>query len=367
MAITSFQTGTITLNAAAPNDLSDTATLGATVTQGNSILLASVRGGSNAVSQYNVTAVLSSDGTTVTAQRPTNGSEIIVDFMVVEASEFNVQHFEVTRASNGIVNQAITSVDTDYAFPICTGLRATGSSRSSDDFTSIEITTSTNVELYVASASSVTTAFQIVEMSSAEIASLQVVTTTLAAIQNNVTITSVDPDKSLIFASAGQAGGNVPNRQIPIFSLTSATNFRLEAATHANPSMTVIAYIVEFVNLGVTNTVTNGIVGTTTTEVLGGAPTYGGALINGLYIRCGTAPENDDDSLEILFTASLSGSTWTFERGASTTNANISYSVFDWADIFSSSGVTPVPPKLQGLNSQFATIIAHRLGGVLEQ
>ena len=30
-------------------------------------------------------------------------------------------------------------------------------------------------------------------------------------------------------------------------------------------------------------------------------------------------------------------------------------------------GVTPIPPKLQGLNSQFATIIAHRLGGVLEQ
>ena len=28
---------------------------------------------------------------------------------------------------------------------------------------------------------------------------------------------------------------------------------------------------------------------------------------------------------------------------------------------------TAIPPKLQGLNSQFATIIAHRLGGVLEQ
>ena len=31
------------------------------------------------------------------------------------------------------------------------------------------------------------------------------------------------------------------------------------------------------------------------------------------------------------------------------------------------SGITPIPPKLQGLDSQFATIIAHRLGGVLEQ
>jgi hypothetical protein len=31
------------------------------------------------------------------------------------------------------------------------------------------------------------------------------------------------------------------------------------------------------------------------------------------------------------------------------------------------SGPTPKPPKLHGIDNQFATIIAHRLGGVLEQ
>lgn len=339
MSITTFQTGTITLNASAPDDLTQSATLGTTVTQGNSILLATARGGGNAVGQYNVRVTLSSDGTTVTATRPTSGSAITIEYQVIEASEFTVQHFENTISAVGAHNQTITSVDTDYTFPICTGLSTSGSSRGSDDFVSVEITSATNAQLFINSASTVTVAFQIIEMSSAEIASVQAVSTTLAAVTNDVTITSVDTAKSLIFATSNLTGtGTVANRQMPILSLTSSTNLRLQSANNSLPAMTVFAYVVEFVNLTVTSTLTTGIAGTTTTEVLGAAPTYGGAVINGLMLKFATANDLDDDSLEGMFTASLSGTTWTFERGASTTNADISYSVFDWADLFAAGG-----------------------------
>lgn len=339
MAITSFQTGTITLNASAPDDTTQSATLGTTVTQANAILVVSMRGGSNAVGQYNVRVTLSSDGTTVTATRTTSGSAITVNYQVIEAPEFTVQHFENTISAIGTHDQAITSVDTDYAFPVSTGLSASGGSRGSDDFVSVRITSATNAQLEVGSASSITVAFQIVEMSSAEIASVQEASTTLAAATNNVTITSVDTAKSLIFASSWLSGtGTVANRQIPILSLTSSTNLRLQSASQSLSAMTVYAYVVEFVNLPVTHTLTTGIAGTTTTEVLGATPTNGGAVVNGLIGRFATSSDLDDDSLEAMFTASLSATTWTFERGASTTNADISYSVFDWADIFASVG-----------------------------
>ena len=257
MAITSFQTGTITLNASSPNDLTQSVTLGTTVTQGNAILIASARGGSNAVGQYNVRVTLSSDGTTVTATRTTSTSEVIVDFQVIEASEFNVQHFENAIAASGTHDQTITAVDTDYAFPVSTGLSATGSTRGNDDFVSVRITSATNAQLEVGSASSITVAFQIVEMSSAEIASVQEVSATLAAVTNDVAITSVDTTKSLIFASSWLSGAaSAGNRQLPIMSLTGSTNLRLQSASVALSAMTVYAYVVEFVHLPVTHTLT---------------------------------------------------------------------------------------------------------------
>ena len=340
MAITSFQTGSITLAASTPNDLTNSATLGTTVTQANSILLITARGGSNTVAHYNIRATLSSDGTTVTVTRPTSGSEVILNYQVIEASEFTVQHFETTISASGTHNQTITSVDTSYSFPVSLGLSATGGSRSSDDFVSVRITSATNAQLEVGSSSSITVSYQVVEMSSSEIASVQEVTTTIAAVTNDVTITSVDTAKSLIFASSWTttAGGNIVNRQMPILLFTSATNLRFQTANNAATGMTVYAYVVEFVNLPVTHTLTSSLASTTTTEVLGATPTNGGAVINGLMGKFAAANDNDDDSLELMFTASLSGTTWTFERGASTTNADISYSVFDWADIFASGG-----------------------------
>ena len=329
MAITSFQTGTITLT-----NLTESDTLSTTVTQANSILLVTARGGSDTVGQYNIRVTLSSDGTTVTATRTTSGSTVTLNYQVIEASEFTVQHFETTLSATGTDDQTITSVDTDYAFPVSTGLSASGGSRSSDDFVSVRITSATNAQLEINSSSTVTVAYQIVEMSSSEIASVQEASTAITAATNDVTVTSVDAAKSLIFASANQLGGNVVNRQIPILSLTSSTNLRFQTALSTASGLTVYAYIVEFVNLAVTSTLTTAISGTTTTEVLGATPTYGGAVINGIDGKFATANDNNDDSLEIMFTASRSGTTWTFERGASTTNADISYSVFDWADIF---------------------------------
>jgi len=335
MAITSFQTGTITLT-----NLTGSDTLSTTVTQANSILLVTARGGSNTVGQYNVRMALSGDGTTVTATRTTSGSTVTLDYQVIEAPEFTVQYFENSISAIGTHDQTITSVDTSYAFPISLGLSASGGSRSADDLVSVRITSATNAQLQVDSASSITVSYQIVEMSASEIVSIQEVSTTLAAVTNNVTITSVDTGKSLIFASAWttSAGGSIVNRQLPILSLTSSTNLRMQSASNSAAGMTVYAYVVEFSNLPVTSTLTTGITGTTTTEALGATPTYGGAVINGLFGRFGSANDTDDDSLEAMFTASLSGTTWTFERGASTTNADISYSVFDWAAIFASGG-----------------------------
>jgi hypothetical protein len=85
VSIVSYQSGSITLA-----DATASVTLGTTVTQGNSILIVSLRGGSNSVGQYNVRVTLSSDGTTVTATRATSGPDIIIEYQVIEASEFTV-------------------------------------------------------------------------------------------------------------------------------------------------------------------------------------------------------------------------------------------------------------------------------------
>lgn len=335
MSIASYQTGTITLNASAPNHLTNSATLGTTVTQSNSILIVSMRGGSNIVSEYNIRVQLNAGGTTVTATRLASGSAVTINYVVIESTAFNVQHIE-RAMSSGVNNQTISAVNTNYAFPICLGSTATGGSRSSDDLISLRITSSTNAQLEMNSSSAVTIAFQIVEMSSAEIASIQEVSTAMTSATVDVAITSVDTAKSLIFATATQGAGNIQNRQTPILSLTSGTNLRFQTALSTASTLTTYAYVVEFVNLAVTQRLTTGIAGTTTTEVLGSAPTYGGAIINGLMNRFAAANDNDDDSLEAMATATLSGSTWTFERAASTTTLDISYSVFDWADLFAS-------------------------------
>ena len=341
MAITSYQTGTITLNAAAPGNLSGSVTLGTTVTQGNAILVATLRGGSNAVGQYNVRVVLSSDGTTVTAARNVSGSEIVVEFQVIEAPEFNVQHFEKTIALAGVSAQAITSVDTDYAFVICTGLSATGSSRGSDDFVSVDLTSATNVDLQCGSNSTIVVAFQVVEMSAAEIASVQKISTAISGVVTDAAISSVDTAKSLLFSTARLAVTSVTivNRSLPNVILTSSTNLRLETPSHFDTDMTVVTHVVEFANLAVTHAVEAVLTGSaSTTEILGAAPVAGGALVNAIMGRYSAVAENDDDSTTSMFTATLSGATWTFERASTNFDASLAYSVFDWADIFSPSG-----------------------------
>lgn len=340
MALTSFQTGRITLNPIAPDHRTASVTLATPVVQSNSILLVTARGGSNRVGEYNVRVTLSTDGTTVTASRVVDSTEIIIEFQVIEAPEFNVQHFETAISGAGahIHNHAIVAVDTGYAFPISTGMSAVGTTRGSDDFVSVRIASSTNVELQVGSGSSITVAYQIVEMSASEIVSVQEVSTALSLVINDVTIAPVDIAKSLIFASAWVSGTGSPgNRHLPTLSLISPTELRLQVGAFSFPDMIVCTYVVEFSNLPVTHVLKTGITGLATTEVLGAVPANGGAIINGLLGRYVAGFDNDDDSQEGMVTAVLSGSTWTFERTANTTTFDISYSVFDWDDLFSIS------------------------------
>lgn len=331
MSITSFQVGTVTLGS---GDTSNTDTLATTVAQGNSILLCSANGGSNSAGEQAVQVTLNGLGTTITAIRENSGSAVTIRYAVIESSAFTVQHFDVTASSTS-QNQTITSVDTAYSFIISTGLRRTGGTRGSDDFIAAEITSATNVNLQCQVAGGII-AFQVVEMSSSEIASVQLHKISQSSTAVDTTITSVDTSKCLMFATArynASSGGDaLQNDELPYYELTSSTNLRSHTLS-ANSNVNSWVYVVEFVNMGVTHN-TASPTGTTTTEVLGGAPTYGGAVVNGIYGRFSAANDTDDDSLEGMWSAALSGSTWTFTRGASTTTGEISYSVFDWDDLF---------------------------------
>ena len=337
MTIASYESGSIALGSGATS-ASDT--LGTTVTQSNSILIVSVSGGSNTAAQQNIKVVLSSDGTTVTASRQSSGSAITVEYQVIQSTAFTVQHKDI-EVSSTTQSESITSVDTDYSFIVCTGTIWSGGTRGNDNIIAIEIDSDTTCNLEI-QAANLTVAFQVVEMSATEISSVQIHKVTQSTTSVDTTITSVDTGKSLVFSTAKFTAGSgatvLQNDFLPAISLTSSTNLRLTSRASSSDLITWV-YVVEFVNMGVTSA-TSSPTGTTDTEVLGGAPTYGGAVINGIYGRYSTADDTDDDSLEGMWDASLSGSTWTFTRGASTTTADLSYSVFDWDDLFSTGSFT---------------------------
>ena len=348
MSISDYEAGSIALGSGAT---SATDTLATTVTQGNSILNCSVSGGSNSAQEQNIRVALSG-GTTVTATRTNSGSAATIQHQVIESASFTVQHFDVAVTGAGVTNVAISAVDTAYSFIIPCGVSRAGGTRGNDDFAAIEITTSTNVAIEFNSAGTArTVAFQVVEMSSSEIASVNLYKITQDALAKDTTITSVNTAKTLMFCSArfnAGAGGTVlQNDYFPHAELTSSTNLRLNSRATSTDLKTWV-YVVEFVNLSVTHNKAST-AGATTTEVLGGAPTYGGAVINGIYGRYSTANDTDDDSLEGMWSAALSGSTWTFTRGASTVTGDISYTVFDWNDIFAAPTGLPSQIMLMGV------------------
>lgn len=358
MSITSFQTGTLSF---ASGDLTKSATLSTTVTQGNSILIVSARGGNNTVEQAGVRVGLSSDGTTVTATRVGSGSTLTVEYQVVESSLFTVQHFEETLTTSGTNAVAITSVDTNYSFPVYGGLTSSGSTRGWDDVYGLEITSSTNVNAHVvdSNASSVVVNFQIVEMSANEIASVQLHKVNQQFMNRNTTITSVDTSKTLLFGGAifnGSSGGDmISSEDIPDWELTTSTNLKTTSFAARNELQCWI-YVVEFVDLAVNTVRVSSSTSTTETEVLGASPTYGGALINGIMGKYSSADDTDDDSNDNMWSASLSGSTWTFERGASTIGS-LSYSTFDWNDLASGPVITDVDTDETTIDGQSAVAV----------
>lgn len=335
MSITSFQTGSITLGS---GTASDSVTLSTTVTQGNSILITSMSGGNATAGASNVRTTLSSDGTTVTASRDatTTNSTITVNYQVIESPGFNVQHFEETL-STGTNAVALTAVDTNYSFPIINGISVLGSTRGWDDVAAVEITTSTNANVEVVEGTNgPILAFQIVEMSADEIASVQIHKVTQSASTVDTTITSVNTAKTLLFSGAifnGVAGGDTL-RNVGLSSprLTSSTNLRC-VSSGSDPRLETWIYVVEFTKLNV-NSKTASPTTTTVNEVLTSTPDYGGAIVNGIFNTYTTSTDTDDTSAESAWASSLSGNTWTFTRGASTSTGELSYSTFDWIEIF---------------------------------
>lgn len=351
MAIISQQAGVVVLGS---GDTSNTDTLSTTVTQGNSILFASISGGSDTVSNANVRVALNGAGTTITATRNASGSSVTVRYQVIEADEFTVQHFENTISAGATTGQTITSVDTDYSFVVSTGCTNSGGTRGNDDFASFEITSATNIDQIVGGGiNSPTVCWQVVEMSVDEIASVQFVEKTHSTATVDSTITSVDTSKCLVFTScrytAAGGGDELSNNAMPIFELTSATNLR-GSALSADGDLITQSYVVEFENLSVTSN-TSSPTGTTDTEVLGGAPTYGAAIINGVDGKYTTSNDANDDSNENMWDASLSASTWTFTRGASTNTAELSYSVFDWNTLLTPPAGSITAPGVQPIHA----------------
>ncbi|MFW0776341.1 MAG: hypothetical protein ACN2B6_01295 [Rickettsiales bacterium] len=342
----SYQTETLTLGS---GDTATSTILGTTVTQANTWMLVSCSGGGPAVGQANVRVTLSSDGTTVTATRPASGSSVTVEVILFEDTRINAQYFE-PNVSTGTNSQTITSVDTNYAFIQPYGVSATGSTRAGDDTVSIEITSATNVDVAIQS-NSADVSYAVIELDSDLLNSVQLVEVTQSAATVNTAITSVDLTKTILISTAFYNSSTIlQNQDMPIFELTTATNLQARSNT-ANANLNSFVYIVEF-NNGTITRGTDSPTGTTSTEVLGSAPGSGGAVIQGVTARYGGANDTDDDSLENMFSASLSGSTWTFTRGASTTTGEISYAVWDFDEVFAATDPILVLPDLGASKSR---------------
>lgn len=345
MSIRSFQKGIANI---AANLASETVTLSTPVTQANTIVLFSLRGGSNSISSTQVKAVLSADGTQLTFNRHQQANNlIIIEYQVVESAFFTCQHVDQNIPDSGISNITINEVDLSQAFIIPSGFTNSGSSRAGDDFGKISFGDQTTVEIDCAfGATNRQVSFIVVEMPNTVINSIQYTEITQFSDTLDTSISAVDETKTLTFMTGIDGGGNVNNSNLPITYLTTPTNLRSEVVD-SNTNFILGVFIVEFNSLVVTHNTALNLASLSTNETLSSAPTYGGALVNGLNNQFGNSDQLDDDQDEVAFTASLVSDTWVFTRASSTSIANLSYSVFDWLDLF--AGAVDINIDITGL------------------
>jgi hypothetical protein len=148
----------------------------------------------------------------------------------------------------------------------------------------------------------------------------------------------------------GASGGDqLNNAGIPTVTLTSATNLRCSVQT-ANNLVDTYVQVIEFNDLNVTSGIITGSANLTE-DVVVSAPTYGGAILRGCFGRFGTANDTTDDSGRNTWTASLSGGTWTFTRQDNASNADLSYEIFDYNDLYGGGGGSITAPTVQPIHA----------------
>jgi len=328
--VISSQSGSFTI---ASGSTSQAHALASTVTQANSFVVVSVSGGSNTIGTSQCAVALNAGGSTLTAYKKSTGAALIVNYTVIQFdSSVTVQHIFKNAVTLGDgYTETITSTDLTRSIIACSGGSNSGGALDIDDEMKLSFSSATEILYTMTAAYTVTPflAYQVVQFPSSAVASVQTLDFTDSAASVDKVIATVDKDKSLIFATCTlSATTNSEHVYSPKF--TSNTNVNFSRYTAGTSSSNIHAFIIEFTDYDVIHG-DQIVTGLTATDSFLSTPTHPAAHINHVLETSWTAAnDTDDDAGDACFRSSVSGTTATFTRAASTVNANLSWSLIDW-------------------------------------
>lgn len=204
-------------------------------------------GGSTQPSQQLVRGRIK-DSTTITFDRDSMyaAQTLFINWWVVEykaSSSVNVIHGTKTLAS-ATDNTTITSVDLDHAFPIMTW-QMSGTSWGVSEWLSVELTSSTNIQLKTAQLNGHIANYQVIENTDWEVSAYS---GNITALQTsvNVTISAVTMAETLLMGSAVVVAspGLLDLQAVPRFAITSTTQITI-ARSVADKEFNFVFYVIE--------------------------------------------------------------------------------------------------------------------------
>lgn len=329
--VTSYQSGAKVIGA---SDLSASVSI-SPVSLSNSVLLVTARlGDTTALSAMSFIVEFSSASELTFSRNDLDAVSATFEWQVIEFdNSVEVQHFKLNGSFAPGVSHPISSVDLARSVVIPTGFSNAGSVPGADDEAWFRLSSSTTVEIesQLANAAQVAT-FSVVQFPAGSIQSVQQVYQNAGSLTHDVTISAVDPAKSIMI-STGRVAGNYTADERFVHKLTSATTLQLNRRT-SGPIWYTRTYIVEFTDYDVvhgSHTVPAG--QASATEVLSSSPDSPAVFLNGVGFRpyLLEASNTSRSWSWASWGATLSGSTYTFTRDSSLNYESwLEYSIIDF-------------------------------------
>jgi len=265
-----------------------------------------------------------------------------IEYQVIEMDEATVQRGAATfTASETSKTAVITSVDLTKTFVIATGRIGNNVGAYPDSFLiTVELTSATQLTFRRGTATG-NMAIEYMVVTISDIATLQTKTgsiTSSGSNQTDITITSVNLNKTILFAYFRTTAAVFQSRHNRESCLTSETNLRLESYINiSSGTLYYVVYVIEFNSSNVYRGSTSIASGNTAvTESIGGTIdiTKSLAKLGGSYncwARANTASYNSGDSLFRI--SSLTSTQITFTRGKTGIAAFVDWEVIEFTKI----------------------------------